>query len=227
MGKRLQILAVTVPLMAAGPVEEGHRSTAGLGYLATVQIKQDYTGREGVLLLEHTTQSPKGWTVSFEGSTAVGDRSYSPELLAWHPEFAGAVAVRGGFHGDHAGIEMGAGGLVDPLFSTRAVSTSVWGGAREFYVWAVTRPGNLIGDVDTTRRAIGLGHDSDKIRGQFGAWGSLQESSPVISLRTDVAATDAIWVGARARVYGNTEWDAGYERRLVLTVSTALAGASL
>lgn len=220
MDRRLLLLMVSASLIAAGPVEEGHRSTVGLGYQSTEQLSQLFTAREGLLLLEHTAQDSSGWTLSVQGSTAVGSRDYGGAVLPWQSDFAGTLGVRVGYHGENGGIELGPGWWFDPTVSGVTVSSNAWLGPQVFHGWLATWPGEFIGDIDTARFGVGVGHRSERVNVQLGRWASSFQDAIVVGGNVEVAAGEDLWIGARIRGHNGDSWSGqGSERRIVLTVS--------
>jgi hypothetical protein len=220
MKGHMRIVAISALLLGAGPVDEGHHSTLGLGFSNSVSVDDDYTAREGVLLAEHTLRSLKGWTLSFEGSTAVGSRDYLVPLEPWQRDSAGVAVVRGGINGRYAGIELGPGFWIDARTRGPVISTNVWLGHPFFHGFVETWPGELVGDVDTARVGAGIGHHSEWARAEVSRWGSTDRELEPLLVRVELPLMDRLWVGVRARRYqSSSRWSSGSDQRVLLTVS--------
>lgn len=190
----LSLPFLSAVLIGAGPVDADDSTTLRVGGSSAGQ---------GVVVLSHSRQDPRGFTLQLAGSGVIG----APGV--------GTFALRMGYHGGYGGVELGAGAWLDPDgFDSRA-SVCAWGGLPVAHAWINTWPAEDSGAVTTALSGAGLGSQWSRARGAIGAWATAGEGVP-ISARFAARPGEALWLGAAG-------WVSAQDVRVMLTLSVSRA----
>lgn len=188
------LLPLSAVLIGAGPVEAEDWTTLRAGASSAGQ---------GVVVLSHSQQDPRGYTLQLAGSGVIG----APR--------AGTFALRMGYHGGYGGVELGAGGWRDADGLDSRASVCAWAGLPVVHGWINTWPAEDSGAVTTALSGAGLGSQRERVRGSIGAWATAGDGVP-ISAQLAARPGEALWVGAAG-------WVADEDVRVMLTVSLSRA----
>ena len=193
MSRSLPLLSLlSIGLIAAGPVDSDDWTSLAAGGTRA--------GR-GVVVLSTSQQDARGFTLHAAASSVIGAPS------------SGSAAIRLGLHGDHGGVELGAGGFFESVIDSRA-SINAWGGLPVCHAWIDTWPAEESGEVGAALSGAGLGHHSTWVSASAGIWATEGGEIPV-SLRLAVRGREGLWLGG-------TGWLEKDEARVMLTVSVSL-----
>ena len=192
---RLLLASLSTVLIAAGPVEPADWTTLRTGVT---------TDGRGLLVLTHSQQDLRGFTLVGAGSGVIG----SPG--------AGTAAFRLGYHGGYGGVELGAGMWLDADGVDSRASVTAWGGLPQVHAWVNTWPAEDSGTATTALSGAGIGSQWARVRGEAGVWATEDAGVPM-SLRLEGRLNEALWLGASG-------WVAEDAHRILLTVSVSWAG---
>ena len=194
LSRSLSLLPLSAILIGAGPIDAEDWTTLRAGASSAGQ---------GVVVLSHSRQDPRGYTLQLAGTGVIG----APR--------AGTFALRMGYHGGYGGVELGAGAWRDADGIDSRASVCAWAGLPAVHGWIDTWPAEDSGAVTTALSGAGIGSQWARARGSLGAWATAGDGVP-ISARLAARPGEAIWVGAAG-------WVAPQDVRVMLTVSVSRA----
>jgi len=193
-------------LCGAGPPPEGSEAGLILSGGKRVYTERGCGGEvyrtEHQELSAHTQLSHRfanGVSVSTEGGI-MNDHTNGVD------QQIGVLAERVGYHGSHAGFELGVAELMieDEVFV--GPSWTAWAGAPEVHVWCDALSGPL--SAAAIPLGMGLGGRTERFRWRVGALGSLTEEwqvGPTAHAEGQLKVKD-LWVGLGASMHDPDTW---------------------